>query len=113
MTLEQALKQVFSILNSVKLPSIERLQMTSLQKHIESKLAENKGDPQTKKRAVKYKRKASKENKEDSQISMVDDCISAFDPCKILGKKPHSEMPMMVITRSQRKKTKRQVQYSK
>jgi hypothetical protein len=89
LTLEQSLKQVFSIVNSVKIPSIERHQLTSLQKHIEAKLTEMTENPSNK-RAAKYRLKTLKEkpvNKDDSQLSMVDECITAFDPCKILGKK--------------------------
>ena len=93
LTLEQSVKQLFNIINSVKLPSIERQQINSLQSHISKLLTEpvdllGKRYSKSAKKSVKKLAILNTTQKEATEVEyeLEESDVTPFDCIKTPGK---------------------------
>lgn len=109
LTLEQSVKQVFNIMNTIKMPSIEKQQLSALQSHVFKMMLEQ-SEVQGR-RSIKQQRKslmqmrgafstAQKALPQELLVEEEEDCeVSAFD-LKTPGKGAISKEVNKIMTRS-------------
>ena len=109
LTLEQSVKQVFNIMNTIKMPSIEKQQLSALQSHVFKMMLEQ-SEVQGR-RSIKQQRKslmqmrgafstAQKALPQELLVEEEEDCeVSAFD-LKTPGKGATSKEVNKIMTRS-------------
>ena len=109
LTLEQSVKQVFNIMNTIKMPSIEKQQLSALQSHVFKMMLEQ-SEVQGR-RSIKQQRKslmqmrgafstAQKALPQELLVEEEEDCeVSAFD-LKTPGKGAVSKEINKIMTRS-------------